>query len=207
MNKIILIILVCTFSISCSISTSDKNRELHSKVQSSEEISEDKQNLEYLFISIAGDKSLMVEGLVEKVSNLNALNENGYTPLSLSILYLQFQNHHRILDSLINAGADINAPSACGKTPIIWAAGIGNIPAISKLLDKGADINYNQAGTALMEAAAMGHSNTFQFLLDNGADLNARRPSDKRNAKDVAYYSDQHYIIKIIMDYESDLKK
>jgi ankyrin repeat protein len=55
------------------------------------------------------------------------------------------------------------------------AAFYGNISEAKKLIDKGADVNWEDTtGTALHQAAYKGHIKMAQLLIDNGADINAR---------------------------------
>lgn len=157
--------------------------------------------LSNLFYSIGKNQSLMVDGYVTEIEDLNTVNENGYTPLCLAVLYLQFQNHFRIVNSIIDAGADVNAPASDGRTPIVWASGIGHIPAIKLLLEKGADINYNESGTALMEAVKMGHENTIAYLLNNGADLQAINVNGK-TALNIALEKGNENIIELLNSYK-----
>ena len=61
--------------------------------------------------------------------------------------------------ALLNAGADTEAPSVTG-TPLLWAAGSGNLAAIKTLLQVGANCNAVSPDgcTAILMAAARGES-------------------------------------------------
>ena len=56
------------------------------------------------------------------------------------------------------------------------AAGRGDLPAVTSLLAKGADVNAkdNSGQTALMFASSNGHKEVVQLLLAKGADANAK---------------------------------
>jgi ankyrin repeat protein len=56
---------------------------------------------------------------------------------------------------LVEAGAEVNAASNSGVTPLMNAAGMGNKEAVELLIKKGADVNHRTSGnyTALMQAA------------------------------------------------------
>lgn len=67
-----------------------------------------------------------------------------------------------------------STPAFCGE--IHDAAGRGDLPAVTSLLDKGADVNEktNNGQTALMLASSNGHKEVVQLLLAKGADVNAK---------------------------------
>jgi ankyrin repeat protein len=56
-----------------------------------------------------------------------------------------------ILQSLLDAGADINAKDTAGYTALMWAAGLGHTDTVKLLLDHGADVHIenNYKNTAL----------------------------------------------------------
>ncbi|ERF76371.1 hypothetical protein EPUS_07078 [Endocarpon pusillum Z07020] len=90
----------------------------------------------------------------------------------------------RLVDTLIEAGADVNAPpsSKGGRTALQASAERGDVRMVEHLLSKGADIDASPAEvagrTALQAAVAEGSANLVRLLLENGADVNAV-PSEK----------------------------
>ena len=58
----------------------------------------------------------------------------------------------------------------------MWAAGKGEIEAMTALLEKGSDVNASDdsGATALLRAAGSGHLEAVKMLLDKGADLGTR---------------------------------
>ena len=58
----------------------------------------------------------------------------GYTPLILAAQ----QGYAAVMEPLIKAGADVNAKTANGTTPLMFAAASGNSDAVRVLLDRGA---------------------------------------------------------------------
>ena len=98
----------------------------------------------------------------------------------------------RVIETLLEAGADLTLTSDDGTTPLMVAAGMGrctfnpNIKrgarstsaeeAVTVLLDAGADINAVNEGdfTALHGAAFRGLNEVIKILVDRGAKINAR---------------------------------
>ncbi|KAH8690778.1 ankyrin repeat-containing domain protein [Talaromyces proteolyticus] len=84
-----------------------------------------------------------------------------------------------IVDILIAAGADVNAPASRrrGKTALQLATHDGNIELVETLLGAGADVNQEPAeeggATALQFASIRGYIGIARKLLDEGADVNA----------------------------------
>ncbi|XP_068249234.1 putative ankyrin repeat protein RF_0381 [Palaemon carinicauda] len=77
-------------------------------------------------------------------------------------------NRLDILDLLIASGASVQN----GSDVLLGAAENGHLEAIRKLIQAGADVNYNDA-FALLNAAEQGHLEIVKALIDAGADVNA----------------------------------
>jgi uncharacterized protein len=74
--------------------------------------------------------------------------------------------------ALIDGGADVNAASVDGTTPLMWAVHRDDIPLIDRLLKARADAKpINEYGSSAMsEAAEFGDTGTIGKLLKAGAD-------------------------------------
>lgn len=97
------------------------------------------------------------------------------------------------LERLLSEGADVNARTSAGETPLMLAAARGRLDAIGLLIDRGADVNAatDAGNTALMFAAARGQVDAVRALIESGA------RADHRNkfglgAADWAKWSDRH---------------
>ncbi|KAJ1485108.1 ankyrin repeat-containing domain protein, partial [Baffinella frigidus] len=56
-------------------------------------------------------------------------------------LYIAAKNGHRpVVQALVEAGADKDAPNKDGVTPLIIAAQQGHIPVVRALVEAGADV-------------------------------------------------------------------
>ena len=82
-----------------------------------------------------------------------------------------------ILDVLLNGGADVNQPCYHYlRTPVMYAARVGNVKCVEKLIDKGAQLNSTDkfGHTVWTLAAYTGNVNVLKCLLeDNGIDKNS----------------------------------
>ena len=68
---------------------------------------------------------------------MEARDDNGNTPLKLAVMYNR--NSVVVTAALLEAGADIEAPTETEWVPLHFAAYAGNPAVITELLDAGAD--------------------------------------------------------------------
>jgi uncharacterized protein len=86
-----------------------------------------------------------------------------------------FPNGVEIVMTLIEHGADVNAPAVGPhtETPLHWAASCDDVAVLDVLLDHGADIEARGAviggGTALSDAVAFGQWKAARRLVERGA--------------------------------------
>lgn len=128
------------------------------------------------------------EGDLDKVKN--AL-ERGATADAKAILFrwpalvlAAGEGHQKIVDVLLEHGADMNAKNNGGVTALMSAAGGGHLEIVKTLIKHGADMNARAEHdwTALMYAASSGHKEVVRFLLDNNdADPNTKSKKEKRD--------------------------
>jgi ankyrin repeat protein len=93
---------------------------------------------------------------------------------------------HKAARSIILETKDISSRNIYGETPLLWAAKIGDLPFVSKLMTLGAsvnEVNTITGETPLIAAARHGHVNVVNFLIDSGARRNA---TDKSGADAVS---------------------
>ena len=127
--------------------------------------------------------------------SVNAKDENGNPFLFVAIagwvgafFSSDMAASKKIVQILVDAGADVNAKDAEFDNPLLFAAFFGDSAELVQILiDAGADVNAmsGDGNTLLYEAIALGDSAFFssdgeryraivQILIDTGADVNAR---------------------------------
>lgn len=97
---------------------------------------------------------------------------DGYTPLMMAVTTEHANS--RIVQKLINVGADMNYTSALGLSALHLVVDVGNIMFVLLLLQNGADPNLqNRFGvTPLFLAAVQNKSDIIEFLIQYGARVN-----------------------------------
>lgn len=86
-------------------------------------------------------------------------------------------NHLKLVEVLINKGADVNAKDKIGGTPLIIAAMNNHIEIVELLITAGANVNAktNKDGeTVLMTAVYTGNKKLIELLTTAGANVNAK---------------------------------
>jgi ankyrin repeat protein len=125
-----------------------------------------------MYAALYGDADC-VRRLLADGADPNIKNESGSTALMWATDDLEKTQ------LLIEHGADVNAVSDFGRTPLLIAAGrSGSSPVVKLLLDHGANPNAHSVSlfgvmTPLAEAAFVGDDGVVKMLLDRGADLKA----------------------------------
>jgi ankyrin repeat protein/beta-lactamase regulating signal transducer with metallopeptidase domain len=115
----------------------------------------------------SGDKE-GVKRLIEQGADVNARNQDGQTPLHLSLLN-RWAGHARW--ALIKQGADVNAKTNSGTTPLMMAAAQGDEYSVEVFLFNGADVtaSANKGETALSLAKENGRAEVVALLRRYGA--------------------------------------
>jgi len=113
-----------------------------------------------------------VRVLLSNHANPNAKEANGG---QTALMWAVSQRQAPVVEELIKQGADVNAGSKSGFTPLMFAAQQGDDVSARILLRAGAKPNDAQPKTgltALMIASAMAQTKAVDALLDNGANPN-----------------------------------
>ena len=138
-----------------------------------------------LIQAIDKNDTAQVLALIKNGADVNALDENGATPLSKACRW----NYVGIVKILLANGATVDAPrSKTGRTPLMVAnAYLSGITVTKLLVEHGANVNASadDGTTVLMFAAKYSKSDNVEYLLAHGADATAV-DSKGRNALEYA---------------------
>jgi len=134
----------------------------------------DKFGITALFAAIAANLPDAARVLIESGADTRArLEVVGVDPLMAAAQV----GNVPILESLLSAGADVQAKDAEGRTALIRAAEQGDPESIRRLLDTGADVNARDTKigqSPLHTAAWKGHVDAVKLLLARGAPVDQR---------------------------------
>ncbi|XP_077297855.1 uncharacterized protein LOC143919419 [Arctopsyche grandis] len=141
----------------------------------------DKIGNSLLHLAVHGRNEDMIMFLIELGIDPNiADKEHGWTPLH-DISYSRRNVTKRIVELLINLGANPNSLSKCNQTPLHFASTGNNHIAATVLIENGAEINscINIGRSALHYASAKCNSKMIEFLLEKGAAANVIDSKDR----------------------------
>jgi ankyrin repeat protein len=124
-----------------------------------------------LLTSKDGKEALALK-LLEEGANIEAKDNEGYTPLHNAVL---FGNEDRVL-TLIARGANIEAKDDDGNTPLHLAVLFGNEDRVLTLIARGANIEAKDydGNTPLHLAVLFGNEDRVLTLIEKGANIEAK---------------------------------
>ena len=111
------------------------------------------------------------------------------------------------LQSLLKSGANPNVSDArAGATPLMFAAAVGSVRAMTMLLDGGATVNGTNAtgATALVWAAT--DIEKVRLLLSRGADVNVASQRGRTALQSAARSDGSAAIVRLLLDAGADAK-
>lgn len=115
-----------------------------------------------------------LQSLLDAGANVNAASEHGYIPL-INVLY-HLQDNAKIfpvVELLVTYGADIDAVTSYGESPLTTAAMQGRFDVVKFLINAGAKTNRLN-WTPAMRAICLGTLEELQKIIDDGGDLEGR---------------------------------
>ena len=144
-------------------------------------------------------------GLLDNYTASN-VNVSGPRDQDTCLVIAAQEGHSRIVQTLLEKGADINARNADEEVALHRASSQGHQGIVQMLLEKGANVNARNASgdAALQRASSEGHQGIVQVLLENGADVNARN-SNGEAALHWATSRGHQGIVQILVDKGMDI--
>jgi uncharacterized protein len=131
-----------------------------------------------------GDTQAVGDLLRSRPELIRAADEYDKTGLHLAAETDQVE----IAQLLIDAGADIEALTSWGATPLDWAAAMGSTRVGDLLLERGAN------GLSLIVAAGLGKLDTVKSMIASGVDVSAHRRRGAPQAPDDHWPADSAHI-------------
>lgn len=134
-----------------------------------------------------GDMPRLKKMLEAKPALVKAVDDAQNTPLLWSLNCHPAESGDQILEFLISRGADVNAKSKDGTTPLYRAAAFGALPTVKLLVDKGATVDMKawRGETALLAVGGQ-HTDVAEYLISKGADVDVRGNNGKTALHDAA---------------------
>ena len=121
------------------------------------------------------DNVKLVKALLKRGDDVNAVDDNGRTPLMLAISEMYNFEVFEVVKALLQHGANVNAADNAGQTPLMFAVNKKyNFEVVEALLKRGANVNAtdNAGQTPLMFALSIDdNDHVVETLLKHGADI------------------------------------
>ena len=147
--------------------------------------------------SILSNFTAFTKYLISKGANINALDDDGCTPLDLAL------NKSMISTAVLLHKHGGRTEKRTSET-LPQAASYGNIDKVKELLCAGADVNSRDKNwqTALSHALHLGNRELVELLIANGADINILHEPQTINRAAMKGYKD---IVELLISYGADV--
>ena len=159
-----------------------------------------------LNIAVSVGNVEMAELLLKKGADANLGDKLGFSPMHNLVaatgktMLLTPDQAVNLVDSLLAAGADVDASTTEGDTPLAWACEFGAIELVKLFIEKGADVNATGAQnfTALHRATLAQHIDLVTLLIEAGADVNAKATDENATALRMAATLENEPLAKLL---------
>ena len=145
---------------------------------------------------------IIIKLLLDYGADINK-QKNGRTRLH----WAAFFGHKKVVQLLLERGADPNMASGHGETPLHNCAQRGHLDVVKLLLDRGGGINSMRINgvTPLHAAVEKDNKDVVRFLLDRGADPNRARKNG-RTPLHEAVKNNHEDVVRLLLDRGADPK-
>ena len=146
----------------------------------------------------------MMKLLIDNKANINDTDENGFTPLNITIE----SGDMELTKFLITNGANVNSLMQDGVSLIGYAIAQNNMDLLQMLIENGANVNNTNgdswADTPLKTASRLGLDNVVRILLTRNADINAV-DMNGNTALHTAALNSQLSVVKLLLEKNPNL--
>lgn len=142
--------------------------------------------------------------LIDNKANINYTDENGFTPLNITIE----SGDMELTKFLITNGANVNSLMQDGVSLIGYAIAQNNMDLLQMLIENGANVNNTNgdswADTPLQTASRLGLDNVVRILLTRNVDINAV-DMNGNTALHTAALNSQLSVVKLLLEKNPNL--
>lgn len=134
-------------------------------------------DLPILHEAVGTGRLAVVASLASAGADLNAeVSFYGITVRPIILAMSPNEPDDKMLELLINCGADVNYTTITGNTPLFTAISFQSLPKVKLLISAGANVNHGESTTKtpLMAAAETGNLDLVLYLLGAGANIDGR---------------------------------
>ena len=141
--------------------------------------------------------------ITSRSHDLDAQNAIHRTPL----YYACYRGNMKVIQVLINHGADVNTPRDLDWCPLHAASSEGHLEISRLLIESGANVNAQPSTdghpTPLSLASRWGHLEIVRMLLENGADHNLQYSDETPLI--IAWKSGRFEVAELLLKYVADI--
>jgi len=125
-----------------------------------------------IFISFLILSKVLISQEIDSLQKANFLSED---ELNFELLNVAYEGDEKKVLKLLKLGANVNASTYEGITPLMYASQGGYLPIVKILTFNGSDVNAtpNEGTTALISAAKNNYEEIVEHLILNEASINA----------------------------------
>jgi len=148
-------------------------------------------------------KRIFQNSHVAELANLS--DKQGLTLLLETSAY----GNEKIVEYLVEHGANIDGASNNEWTPLGIASAYGNEKIVKYLVDHGADVDKEMEDgiTPLLIATQNGHKDIVEYLVEHGADINKASEMNRSTPLSIAAQNRHKDIIEYLVEHGADVNK